>query len=161
MESQSTFSLRYATFDDCHKLASLEKICNPLSPWTISQFESELEKKESKVLLVTDDLTDEIIAGYCVFVRTEGYTEILLIGVSVAHRSMGFAQKLISNVVSESMKENAGRVILNVRESNSAAISLYQKLFFNMTHKREGFYSNGDTALEMELKLEQQLFKGN
>jgi ribosomal-protein-alanine N-acetyltransferase len=95
--------------------------------------------------------------GYCLFVRTEGYTEILLLGVDLTHRGNGFATQLVRKVISISMSEMTRRVLLNVRAGNSAAISLYQKLFFKITHQRKGFYSNGEDAFEMELLLQPEI----
>ena len=60
--------------------------------------------------------------------------------------------KLMQAMIKEAVKEDISRIVLEVRESNKNAIELYTTIGFKVTHEREKFYSNGETALVMEIK---------
>lgn len=150
------FSIRKATLDDALALAALDKrIQASLAfAWTQGHFEAEMAKPFSTTLVMTDDETDSFIAGYLVFWIQGLDGEILSVGVDPKMRGLGFAQKLVDQARRELLRLGAARLLLNVRKSNAAALALYQKMHFNIMHIRKGFYSDGEDAYEMEVKLD-------
>lgn len=152
MDPTSSFSLRQASTDDVRLLTQIESRVH-VAPWTESHFQEELSKSFSRTLLLTDDETDEIIAGYVTFWLMDDYAEILNVAVDLPYRGLGFAQTLIQAVIRDALKDEMKRLTLEVRVSNAPAIALYQKLGFHEVGKRKKFYSNGEDALSMELTL--------
>lgn len=149
----SVFSFRPGTLDDLPELARIEKAVHP-SPWGEEQFKSELDKPYARVLLLTDDETDSQVAGYVVFWLMFDEAQILNIAVDLPHRGMGFAKKMIRQVVAEALKKDIRRLILDVRKGNTAAVSLYQAMRFTISQIRKGFYSNGEDAYTLVLDLD-------
>jgi ribosomal-protein-alanine N-acetyltransferase len=148
----TTYSLRPATEDDLPTLAEIEKRVH-VAPWTTEQFQEELEKPYSQFLLLTDDETDAVIAGYCVAWKLFDEFQLLNIAVDLPHRGLGYAKRMLNHLASQAHREGLKRVILDVRKSNLAAISLYQRCGFSIAHIRKGFYSNGEDAYQMALDL--------
>jgi [ribosomal protein S18]-alanine N-acetyltransferase len=67
-----------------------------------------------------------------------GEREILFIAVDPAHRRRGIAKGLLKNELDGSR----GAWFLEVRESNLAAIRLYETLGFQVAGRREEYYSD-------------------
>lgn len=152
-----SFSLRPATEEDLLTVEAIEKRVH-IAPWDVSHFREELNKPYSHFIVMTDDETDQVIAGYVVYWmmgHEEGSCEILNVAVDLPHRGMGFAKKLVSHVATQAARSGAKKVILDVRKSNIAAIQLYQSLRFVITHVRKNFYSNGEDAYCMTLLLDE------
>ncbi|MFN7683828.1 MAG: ribosomal protein S18-alanine N-acetyltransferase [Oligoflexia bacterium] len=148
------FSFRPATIEDLPELARIEATMPTGAQWTEGQFRSELEKPYSRVLLLTDDETDQLIAGYVVFWLMFDEAQILNIAVDFPYRGLGYGKKMIRQVVAEALKKEIRRVILDVRKGNDPAISLYQSMRFAISHVRRGFYSDGEDAYTMVLDLD-------
>lgn len=80
---------------------------------------------------------------------------IVSVAVLPSHRRQGVATQLISQAV-EAMatKYDAKEVILEVRVTNTPAISLYQKLGFIKARNLRAYYRDGEDALLMAIKTE-------
>jgi [ribosomal protein S18]-alanine N-acetyltransferase len=72
--------------------------------------------------------------------------EILNLGVAQNHRRAGIASTLLQSCLVEFREAHVARVFLEVRESNHAAISLYEKNGFARTGRRPKYYRNPDEA---------------
>jgi len=67
-------------------------------------------------------------------------------------RGKGLGRFLLSSAIRE-LRGRVRRVILDVRKTNVRAINLYRSLGFRVVREREGYYSDGENALLMELEL--------
>lgn len=151
--SAQTLSLRRASTDDLAELVRVEKQVHA-SPWDEAHFAAEMEKPYSRVLVMTDDETDSVIAGYVVFWLMFDEAQILNIAVDLPFRRLGLARAMIRQVVSHAIKKEIRKVILDVRKSNQAAIQLYQSMRFTVGQVRKSFYSDGEDAYTMVLLLD-------
>jgi len=71
------------------------------------------------------------------------------------HRRRGHSRTLLSALVALARTERKRLVLLEVRQSNSAAIALYESAGFHTTGVRRGYYSDtGEDALEMRITLD-------
>ena len=75
---------------------------------------------------------------------------ILDVAVAPAFRGTGIGRLLVQKVLDECRLQGAEFVSLEVRTSNTAAISLYRQLGFIVTGQRRAYYENGEDALLME-----------
>lgn len=153
---ETSFSLRPLSLDDPEELQRLVRIDQKIQkyPWKASQFLEET-RVGGAILVLTDDETDEKIAGYVVY-RVYSETqevELLQLGVALEYRGLGYGLKLGRQVVQVGLDSQCTRILLNVRTDNKSAIEMYQKLKFVITGTRKGFYSDGDSAYQMELNL--------
>jgi len=151
MDYSKSMSLRPATEDDLPAILEIEQESYP-EPWTESHFKQEMKTPYSRVFVLTDDETDSIVLGYLVYwLQAEG-TSLLNVAVGQKWRGLGLGRLLLSAMIKETVREEIPRAILEVRESNQKAISVYEHLGFRKTHERKQFYSNGESAVVMELK---------
>lgn len=109
------------------------------SPWSINSFAYALEA-ESQSLFVA--LQDERVVGFmCLFhLFEEG--ELLNIAVAPDMRKMGIAQMLIDKMHDLFSRRKIERITLEVRKSNIAAKSLYEKNGFSAIAVRKNYYTN-------------------
>ena len=149
------FSFRPAVKEDLEEILKIEVKSYPL-PWTYDQFKEEFEKPYSHFLVLTDDETDSVIAGYIVFWQMFEEAHILNVTVNLDWRGLGYAKKMILLVIDSGLKKEAKRIILEVRKSNAAAVALYQKQGFFIDHIKKGFYSDGEDAYFMIHYLEEK-----
>lgn len=132
-------------------MLEIERQCFP-QPWSREAFEVELSKPYSRVMVLTDDETDSVVVAYIIYwLQAEGVS-LHTIAVAPQWRGFGFAKKLMSLMINETVREEIPKVTLEVRASNLAAIALYRSLGFIQTHERKQFYQDGETALVFCLK---------
>ncbi|NHV45705.1 MAG: ribosomal protein S18-alanine N-acetyltransferase [Candidatus Verstraetearchaeota archaeon] len=100
-------------------------------------------------------IVEEKIIGYCIgIIRNEDIGHIISIAVDKNYRRRGIGTILLRNTINELMKLGARKIRIEVRESNIAAIKLYEKIGFREKEKIYGYYSDGETAIVMFLELE-------
>jgi ribosomal-protein-alanine acetyltransferase len=69
---------------------------------------------------------------------------ILTIDVSPTHRRKGIGQKLLQKMESIFSQKSVQACLLEVREDNVAAISLYRKLGYKEVGRLENYYGNAN-----------------
>ena len=149
--SEPAVSPRPAVEEDLKQILQIEVQSYP-EPWKMSHFHDELKKPYTRAIVLTDDETDSIVIGYIVYwLQAEGVS-LINVAVDPKWRGFGFGMRLMQTMINEAVKEDIPRIILEVRESNKNAIALYTSIGFKGTHTRKSFYSNGETALVMEIK---------
>lgn len=133
----SSFSI--VPMDYCHikDIAKLEKICFS-TPWT-EQIILESFKAGTRFFVCEQNGN---VLGY-VGISTiidEGY--ITNIAVFPAYRKKGVASALLEHLEKFAKAEALSFISLEVRESNTNAISLYEKFSFTVEGKRKSFYTH-------------------
>ena len=120
------------------KIAELEKVCFS-QPWSEVSLREELNKNNSNFLVAVSE--GHMVVGYVgfYFVLDEGY--ITNIAVVPNLRRCGIAKKLIVKIVEFAQLRRLKFISLEVRKSNVAAISLYEKFGFLKVGLRKSFYS--------------------
>ena len=150
METEA-FSLRPVSEDDLSLLAKIDALNSP-EAWTLQHFKEELKKAYSKTIVLTDDETDSIVAGFITYwVQVEGVS-LLNISVHPDWKNLGFGKRLLGAMINEAVRDDIAKIALEVRESNVGAIRLYERAGFKKTHERKNFYQNGETGIVMELQ---------
>jgi ribosomal-protein-alanine N-acetyltransferase len=64
------------------------------------------------------------------------------IAVSPKHRRKGVGTAILLKMIDDCKQKNAAFLTLEVRDSNKAAISLYEKYGFEVSGRRKNFYSD-------------------
>ena len=108
-------------------------------PWSRQSIENELQNENSLFFAATEN--GEVI-GYIGmnFVIDEGY--IYNVAVDERYRGRGVGSALIRTLVTHCQKENFAFLTLEVRESNTAARSLYSHFGFIKVGERKNYYSD-------------------
>lgn len=135
---------------DLDEVLEVEKSCFK-SPWTRCMFEDELYNSNAYYYVIE---VDGEIAGYAGFWKIIDEAHITNIAVHCDHRRRGYGRMLVNTLLEKAKELGIIAVTLEVRVSNSAAISLYESLGFVSSGVRRGYYSdNNEDALIMWLKL--------
>ena len=125
------------TLDQLSQVAELEA-CTFNHPWSESALKIFFESESAFCTLC---LVDGELASYCTVVTVLDEAQIVNVATAEKHKGLGYAKDVIELVVSESIRRNIVSISLEVRESNFAAISLYEKKGFIAVGKRKGFYT--------------------
>ena len=117
--------------------AQIELSCFDDRPWTAEQFHEEISLDFSRTFIA---FADGEAAGFVNMWLTPPMAVINNIAVLPGFRRSGIARTLINTALSECGE--CSSLTLEVRVSNSAAISLYEKLGFTQVGRRRNFYEN-------------------
>lgn len=117
-------------------LAQLEAQCFS-EPWSEAALQEELSNPCSRFLVA---LMDSRVVGYlgCHHIADEGF--IANIAVSPSERRQGVARALLCSAIEQG--KGLVRLTLEVRQSNTAAVSLYESLGFTKDGVRPRFYAH-------------------
>ncbi len=85
--------------------------------------------------------TGQQLHGYVLFSVAAGESHILNLCIDPAQRHCGIAQTLMHQAIAGAILHGAEVMFLEVRVSNRSAISLYEKLQFVETGRRENYYN--------------------
>ena len=121
-----------------------------ISLWTKEHWQNELKKKEVKALGV---IRNNKIIGILVGQLLLNEAEIIYLSVQTSFRRKGLGTKLIKQFFTICIKNEISRIILEVSNENSSAISFYSKFKFKTINTREKYYRNGTNAIIKEKKL--------
>jgi len=143
-----------ATEADCAALAALARRAHS-HPWSERQYRDSISAGHQCWLLLP---SDEPIAC-CVISLLFDEAEILDVAVSPDWRRRGVARALLEKLLA-GLPADIRRVLLEVRASNRAALSLYRKLGFREDGLRKNYYpvESGarESALLMSLSLQRR-----
>lgn len=117
-------------------IAEIERECFS-TPWSENALSEELENPNSRFFVAV--IGDKVI-GYGGMHSVIGENYIDNIAVTSSYRKMGVATEILQQLVKTAENENGDFISLEVRESNEAAISLYEKSGFARVGVRRNFY---------------------
>ena len=132
----SQILVRKMQLEDLPKVCEIEKE-NFSLPWSEKSFLESMERCDTIFLTA---LVDEEVAGYvgCYCIAGEG--EITNVAVKDTYRRMGIGGKLLEELYKEAELLECREFLLEVRESNEAAIGLYTRQGFVKEGIRKNFY---------------------
>jgi len=138
-----------AQLDDLPELLAIES-ASFSQPWSKGAFLSELKKRPTSLYLIRQESSPGIL-GYICFWVVADEIQMLNLAVHPDYRRQGFGRQLMAYLFLQAEEKGIERVLLDVRASNRAAITLYRLLGFNILYRRPGYYEpEGEDALVME-----------
>ena len=155
IELPGGFIIEDAVPEDIDELEALENVCFPKDPWSRNMLLEELESESAFFIVIRDSLAGGLngkgrIAGYLVaWMIPPLECQIGSIAVLPEHRRSGFAAEMLKALVCQCLEEKICDIFLEVRVSNTPAIELYKKFFFEITGTRRDYYSDGEAAYNM------------
>lgn len=133
------FLIERLTSDKFCEVAELERLCFSL-PWSEKSLELLLDGKNVGFVAI-DKATGRVAAyGGMLAVLDEG--QITNIATHPEYRRRGLGQSVLHALVEYATETGLNIISLEVRESNVAAISLYEKLGFLTAGVRKNFYTS-------------------
>lgn len=156
MPTPVNITVRPMTEADLDQVLAIETASFP-SPWSREHFVNELEAHHSFPSIAE---LDNRVAGYVCLMSLFEEAQILDIAVDPLLRGHGIARLLMDHAISVALEKGAEVLSLEVRSSNSAAITLYERCGFICTGLRQRYYEGRDDAVLMEKKLSLSLLPG-
>ena len=157
--------IRLATPADVSSIIRLERACASAAHWTERQYRQAFEDGGVKrLVLVADTPTHSVpaipgadpnILAFLVAVHLAPEWELENIVVVRSSRRQGVGERLLRALLATARETNSKSVFLEVRESNAAARSLYEKTGFEKTGRRTSYYKDpAEDAVLYRLGLE-------
>jgi [ribosomal protein S18]-alanine N-acetyltransferase len=141
----SALEIRRLTYADLPQVVAIERRAFP-SPWSLAMFVLELSKPGGICLAAFDG---EEMTGYLICSRYDAVWHLMNVSVDPDRRREGMATALLTALI-ERMGDPTAQLTLEVRQSNSGAIQLYQRFGFRSAGIRRRYYQdNGEDALIM------------
>ena len=120
------------------QVAALERICFA-DPWSEMSIASELQNLWSYWLVA---LEGDRVIGYVGSQSSIDEADIMNVAVHPDFRRQGIAEALINRLVADLKERDIHALLLEVRVSNTPAITLYEKLGFSQVGRRKNYYHN-------------------
>jgi [ribosomal protein S18]-alanine N-acetyltransferase len=123
----------------------LERQCPTTSHWTEQQYLDLLAARSgspTRLTLVAHHDGSSALAGFLVARHSAPEWELENIVVAPAVRRMGIGKQLMNTLQVQARQSNSDAILLEVRESNTAARRLYEELGFRETGRRKAYYTN-------------------
>lgn len=128
-----------ASTDEIDDILRIEAI-SFRNPWTRDMYLSELEHREVSSFYIARDAVGEAV-GFCAVWRVLDELHINNLAVLPEHRRAGVASALLERALADAASRGANRATLEVRQSNTAALKLYERFGFHVTAVRRGYYT--------------------
>ena len=124
-------------------------------PWTRGNFSDALAAGYHCWMVVCGGES----VGYVVVLVAAGEAHLLNLSVAGPWQRRGLGRELLNFVLKLARDTSAGRILLEVRPSNRAAIALYSSAGFAEIALRRGYYPAGsgrEDAIVLQLDLDQK-----
>ncbi|ENX07349.1 ribosomal protein S18-alanine N-acetyltransferase [Acinetobacter courvalinii] len=126
---------------DLESVAAIERLVQT-HPWNKQQFQESLASYQCTVYEQADQ-----VVGFCILQPVLDEANLLLMAIHPSQQGKGLGYKLLDQSIQQ-LKNNPIQIFLEVRESNTAAIRLYEKTGFHQIDVRKNYYPNPDGSRE-------------
>lgn len=148
MKSLLTVKIKNMSQDDLDQVMEIETLSYPNHHWSKDSFYQELNNKLANYYCITD--ANNKLLAYLGYWQILDEAHITTLAVHPDSRNQQLAHILLMTMIDDCYKKLIKYITLEVRESNIAAISLYEKFGFASIGQRKNYYQdNGENALIM------------
>jgi len=136
--------LEAAGEEDLQALVDLERRCYS-HPWNVRHFRDALTHRGRVLVLRGSRPADDDqrgILAYCVFETVADELHLHNLAVAPTHRRRGLGRRLLGLILALGRGRGARVALLEVRESNQAALRLYESWGFRRVAARPAYYSH-------------------
>lgn len=148
--------LRLLEAADLPAWLAIEHACFP-DPWSEQQLTAQLKQARNRCFGLFE--LNQLV-GFAVFSTVLDEAELLQIAIAPEQQGRGQAAMLLTQSIATLQQAGSVRFMLEVRASNVAAMSLYEKLGFDEDGRRKDYYPAPDgreDAVLMSLTAEPDL----
>lgn len=136
------YMTRLMQLDDVTQAVQIDKECFPSNKHPMAYKSDLLYNQMARYIVAYDDANPDrsSILGVLGFWLMAGEAHIMTIGVRREHRRRGVGELMLKSSIDLAISCNAFAVTLEVRRSNSEAVSLYEKYGFTERGLRKNYY---------------------
>ena len=139
-------TIRRLTYADLPQVVAIERRSFP-TPWSLAMFVLELSKPAGVCLAAFEE--GETMVGYMICSRYDTVWHLMNVSVDPSCRRRGIASALLASLI-ERIDDPTSQLTLEVRPSNTGAVTLYERFGFRSAGVRRRYYQdNGEDALIM------------
>jgi ribosomal-protein-alanine N-acetyltransferase len=155
IKGEDRYFIRRMKEDDLAAVRTIETLSFS-NPWSDNTFRGEIQNTSiSFPLVVVRRPGDEVIA-YIIFWQIRDDVQVNNIAVHPDCRGLGLGEVMMRFAIAKVRAAGASFMTLEVRPSNTAAVTLYKKLGFEILGTRKNYYTKPDEdAFVMGLVLDQ------
>jgi len=137
-----TYLVRKAILGDLPEMILLERICPTAGHWTEQQYRDLFaEQVSTRLALIAQGAEAVEPAGFLIARHSPPEWELENIVVAAECRRNGVATRLMQAFLTQAKQMKGESAFLEVRESNTAARALYERLGFQPTGRRKSYYA--------------------
>ncbi|MBU3603156.1 ribosomal protein S18-alanine N-acetyltransferase [Polynucleobacter sp. AP-Kaivos-20-H2] len=147
----SFMPMQAADLDEVLRIESVSHI----HPWTKGNFSDSLAaghwayciRPQVDQMVKGSYLDPAVLWAYCILFPAVDELHLLNITVSPNLRKLGLGQRMMAAIEGVAAQQKMPRIILEVRPTNAAAVTLYQKLGYEQIGVRKNYYpANPETG---------------
>ncbi len=147
-------TIRKAEKEDIDAIYEIDKASVPI-PWSKNSIEEELLNMLAKIIVAVEN--EEVIGfAICWFVMDECHIGNIVVSPNCRHQGIG--KKMLEALLEGTKEHMTNYITLEVRVTNSIAISLYEKFGFKEVCVRKHYYKNPDGTYEDALIMSKDLY---
>ena len=124
------------TVDDIAQVAEIERQIFSI-PWSEKAFRDSMESDMTIYIVAKEN---DNVAGYAGMYLSFEEGNITNVAVNPLSRRKGIGEKIVRDILNRAYEKGVRDVFLEVRETNSVAIALYEKIGFKEEGIRKNFY---------------------
>ncbi len=124
------------TVDDIAQVAEIERQIFSI-PWSEKAFRDSMESDNTIYIVAKEN---DNVAGYAGMYLSFEEGNITNVAVNPFSRRKGIGEKIVRDILNRAYEKGVRDVFLEVRETNSVAIALYEKIGFKEEGIRKNFY---------------------
>ena len=138
--------IRKMTMEDLEQVMEIEHSSFPY-PWSRASFEKELRHNGYACYFVAGLSKNGQVVGYAGSWILFGEAHITTLAVHPSYRRAGIGSALLNSLMETACSLGACQVFLEVRDSNGAARTLYEKFGFKIKGVRKKYYLDEDALV--------------
>jgi len=145
--------IRPAAAADVDAVVELELTCLGADAWSRGLVEQGIAAALPTVSYLVAEVHG-VVVGHVVASAAGDDAELQRIAVDPAYRRRGLAGELLAAVEQRAAADGATRLLLEVREDNTAAAAFYESRGFVEVGRRRGYYRDGAAAVVLGKKVD-------
>ncbi|MEW6412530.1 MAG: ribosomal protein S18-alanine N-acetyltransferase [Candidatus Zixiibacteriota bacterium] len=135
-KAKTDIAIRDMVLADIPRVMELERAIFP-DPWSVAAFKQQVTEKDWGGLVAE---SDGMVIGYACYYMVAGEAHLTNIGVEPNYRRKSVAKQLLDNILQFVADNECEYIFLEVRPSNSGAITFYEKFGFDVLYRRPNYY---------------------
>jgi len=149
IEGEDRFFIRRMRESDLAAVRVIEALSFS-NPWSDNTFRGEIQNTSVSFPMVivrrpgNPVVADDEVVAYIIFWQIRDDVQVNNVAVHPDCRGLGLGEAMMRYAIARTRESGAAFMTLEVRQSNTAAVTLYKKLGFEIMGTRKNYYTKPD-----------------